>query len=72
VTAQPRPSDSRHVASTLDFDGVIDELRRTLAGITHGSVTLIVQDGRVVQIDTTQKVRIDRRRGAPPGAGRTA
>jgi hypothetical protein len=29
-----------------------------LAGMQHGSVTLIVQDGRVVQLDATHKVRL--------------
>jgi hypothetical protein len=40
-----------------NLDEVVGELRRVLAGIQHGSVTLIVQDGRVVQIDATQKLR---------------
>jgi hypothetical protein len=49
------------------FDDVIDEVRRVLAGIRHGSVTLIVQDGRIVQIDATQKLRVTARRaGQPP------
>ena len=51
-------------ASTVDLDSVVEELRRALATIRHGSVTLIVQDGRIVQIDTTQKVRLERRRVA--------
>ena len=57
----PSGSDA---ASTTDLDNVVEELRRALATIRHGSVTLIVQDGRVVQIDTTQKVRFERRRAA--------
>ncbi len=48
-------------ASTIDLDNVVEELRRALATIRHGSVTLIVQDGRIVQIDTTQKLRLERR-----------
>jgi hypothetical protein len=31
---------------------------RALAGLQHGTVTLIVQDGRVVQVETTSKVRL--------------
>jgi hypothetical protein len=34
------------------------ELRRLLQGMRHGSVTVIVQDGRVVQLDATHKVRL--------------
>ena len=57
-------------ASTIDLDSVVEELRRTLATIRHGSVTLIVQDGRIVQIDTTQKVRFERRRADRDLSGR--
>ena len=59
-------------ASTIDLDNVVEELRRALATIRHGSVTLIVQDGRIVQIDTTQKVRFERRRAAGDAMGRRA
>ena len=59
-------------ASTVDLDNVVEELRRALATIRHGSVTLIVQDGRIVQIDTTQKVRLERRRAAAGPAARQA
>ena len=47
------------------FDEVADQLRLVLAGIRHGSVTLIVQDGRVIQIDATQKLRLSSRERAP-------
>ena len=47
------------------FEMLIEELRGVLAGIRHGSVTLIVQDGRVVQIDATRKLRFAAR-GSPP------
>jgi hypothetical protein len=33
-------------------------MTRLLEGMQHGSVTLIVQDGRVVQLDATHKVRL--------------
>jgi hypothetical protein len=46
-------------------------LTRLLDGMRHGSVTLIVQDGRVVQLDATHKVRlagdVSSRRPAPRG-----
>lgn len=49
------------------FEEVVHELRRLLAEIQHGSVTVIVQDGRVVQIDATRKLRLaNRRSGARP------
>lgn len=41
-----------------DLDTLVSELCRLLNGMRHGSVTLIVQDGRVVQLDATHKVRL--------------
>jgi hypothetical protein len=41
-----------------DLDALVAELRRLLQGMRHGSVTVIVQDGRVVQLDATHKVRL--------------
>ncbi len=61
----PSPSS----ANAIHFDAVVEELRRVLATVRHGSVTLIVQDGRIVQIDTTQKMRVEPR-GAAGGASR--
>lgn len=49
------------------------EVTRLLDGMQHGSVTLIVQDGRIVQLDATHKVRLASdtpgRRPAPRGSG---
>lgn len=33
-------------------------LEKLLSGMKYGSITLIVQDGRIVQIDKTEKHRI--------------
>jgi hypothetical protein len=44
---------------------VAREVQRALEQISHGSVTLIVQDGRVVQIDTTRKLRLPAQRITP-------
>jgi hypothetical protein len=41
-----------------DLDALVAELRRLRQGMRHGSVTVIVQDGRVVQLDATHKVRL--------------
>ena len=38
---------------------VLSEVLRALRALRHGSVQLIVQDGRVVQIDTVEKKRFD-------------
>jgi len=41
-----------------DLETLVTELTKLLQGMRHGSVTLIVQDGRVVQLDATHKVRL--------------
>ncbi len=36
----------------------IDTLEEMLRGMKYGSITLIIQDGRIIQIDKTEKHRI--------------
>ena len=38
---------------------VLEEVREALKGLLYGSVTIVVQDGIVVQIDRTSKHRLD-------------
>lgn len=35
-------------------------LRQALSSIRFGTVTLVVQDGRVIQVDKSEKIRINR------------
>lgn len=37
---------------------VIAEVLRSMRRVRHGSIQLIVQDGRVIQVDTTEKRRL--------------
>jgi hypothetical protein len=37
---------------------VLEEVLRALRRVRHGSVTLAIQDGRVVQIESTEKKRL--------------
>ena len=37
----------------------LDEIRKALRGLRHGSLTILVQDGIVIQVDRTSKSRID-------------
>jgi hypothetical protein len=39
-------------------DAVLAQLRGVLQGLRFGSVTIVVQDGVVVQIDRTEKRRV--------------
>ena len=50
VTAATAPADSLAV--------VLEHVRAALRGLKYGHVTLIVQDGRVVQVDRFEKTRI--------------
>ena len=44
-----------------DREGELEQVRAALAGLQFGSVTIIVQDGVIVQIDRTEKKRLQRR-----------
>ena len=37
-----------------------DQILRAVAGIRFGSVEVVIHDGRVVQIERREKVRLDR------------
>lgn len=37
----------------------LEEIRKALRGLRYGCVTVIVQDGVVIQIDRTSKSRLD-------------
>jgi hypothetical protein len=39
----------------------VERIRAALRGLRFGTVTAVVQDGLVVQVERTEKVRIERR-----------
>jgi hypothetical protein len=39
----------------------IDRIHAALRGLRYGTVTAVVQDGVVVQVERTEKVRLERR-----------
>jgi hypothetical protein len=41
-------------------DNWVEPVRNALAGLKFGSVVIIIQDGVAVQIDRTEKLRLDR------------
>jgi hypothetical protein len=50
--------------ATQDVDRTseaLDRIARALRGLCYGTVTAVVQDGVVVQVERTEKIRIDRR-----------
>jgi hypothetical protein len=40
------------------FDEVIEHIRAMLESMQYGSITLVVQDGKVIQLEKNEKVRI--------------
>lgn len=41
--------------------GVENQILKAIAAIQHGTVVISIQDGRVLQIDSTEKQRISQR-----------
>jgi hypothetical protein len=58
-----KPPDS--TAAPLD-DATIEQIRQSLKGLRFGSVTIILQDGVIVQIDRTEKRRPHSKRREKP------
>ena len=47
--------------STAERDRELEQIRAALDGLQFGSLMVVVQDGVVVQIDRTEKKRLQRR-----------
>ena len=59
VPAQPSESpDSRQAETSRLLDESIASVREALAGLRYGQVAITVHEGRVVQIDVTEKKRL--------------
>ena len=43
-----------------DLDEAIEQIRRSLNGLRFGQVTIVVQDGVVVQVERTERRRLRR------------
>ena len=48
-TPAPPPSPSPEI---------VEQILQAIQKVRHGTVQIIIQDGRVVQIDTTEKTRL--------------
>ncbi len=55
--AGPNQADTP-LAADPDEDKVVRAVLEAIRRIRHGSVQVLVQDGRVVQIDTVEKTRL--------------
>lgn len=52
----------------VNSESELQQIRDALSGLRFGSVTIVVQDGVVVQIDRTEKKRLQRRNVSASGA----
>lgn len=41
-----------------DVGDLLEKLRKLISEVKFGNVTLIIQDGKVIQIDKTEKIRL--------------
>ena len=48
-----------------DRDEELDRIQAALRGLRFGTVTVVIQDGVVVQIERTEKLRLGTRRPEP-------
>jgi hypothetical protein len=48
-----------------DRDDALARVEAALRGLQFGTVTLVIQDGAVVQIERMEKLRLDARRPGP-------
>ena len=46
------------MGKTDQYDEVFSRIRELLSTLQFGSITLIVQDGKVIQIEKNEKVRL--------------
>jgi len=63
------PRSQQHSAGHVNAlpDSLWDEVRASLCNLRYGSVTIIVQDGVIIQIDRTDKRRLQPRRATQRG-----
>jgi hypothetical protein len=60
-----RPGDAPRFSRGAQRSGdqVLDRVREALKGLRYGAVTVIVQDGVIVQVERTDRVRLPREAG---------
>ncbi len=56
--AEPATTTRRHEPQSND--AALERIGDALRGLRYGAVTVIVQDGVVVQVDRTEKLRLAR------------
>jgi hypothetical protein len=61
------PNDPTSSSRGLQQVGdALDRIRTALRGLRYGTVTAVVQDGVVIQVERTEKIRLERRSTGGP------
>ncbi|MDB5056644.1 MAG: putative small protein [Chloroflexi bacterium] len=55
---EPEPTAASSLVLSADEEQIVKAILDALRRIKHGSVQLVVQDSRVIQIDTVEKRRL--------------
>ena len=55
------PSDGQASPEAEERADALDRIHAALRGLRFGTVTLVVQDGVVVRVERTEKIRLQRR-----------
>ena len=63
ATEPTLPASNLPRRSPADLDQALQSIREALRGLEYGEVSVIVQDGLVIQIERTEKKRLRRRAG---------
>ena len=56
---------ARADSDVAERDEALDRIQAALRGLRFGTVTVVIQDGVVVQIERMEKLRLDTRRPGP-------
>ena len=58
VAGETLPPPSKSIPTSSAAPAPLELIAQAVSRITHGTVQIIIQDRRVVQIDTTEKIRL--------------
>jgi hypothetical protein len=56
----PVPEPLKHLSDEPDSERTLARIRDALRELAFGTVTITVHDGAIVQIDRTERVRLER------------
>lgn len=59
------------MATPLELDDMwLDRIRQSVNGLEYGHVQIIIHDGRIVQIERTERKRFEAENGASPSTSK--